>query len=68
MPHLSDEKTETLIEFLIVKGLKKERDLRHLIVSALEDHVSDLIDASDVHEAWNKAYGELFSSLDFLIE
>lgn len=62
LPHITEEKSSGLIEFLIKKGVKKEMDLRRLTITALEDHLSDLVDASDLHEEWQKCYGSFITS------
>ena len=57
LPHLSAVSIDGLIQFLKTKGVKRERDLRRLTIPILESHLHDLVDASDLHEEWQKAYG-----------
>lgn len=56
--HMTDDRTKDLIDFLILKGVKKEKDLRRITLAALEEHLSDFVDASDLHEEWQICYGK----------
>ncbi|KAJ1526538.1 hypothetical protein ONE63_008125 [Megalurothrips usitatus] len=58
LPHLSEERTEDLIDFLKSKGVKKQRDLRRLTCDVLEGHLNDMVDACDLFDEWQKVYGE----------
>ncbi|XP_034245717.1 uncharacterized protein LOC117647854 [Thrips palmi] len=56
LPHLKDDDITALVNFLIIKGCKKERDLRIMTIPILESQL-DLVDATDLYNEWQAKYG-----------
>jgi len=65
LPHLEHEKVELVSEFLLEKGVKKERDLRRMTVELLSE-VLDYVDSSDLVEEWQNRYGLSFLTLSLI--
>lgn len=65
LSHLEEDKVQCLVDFLISKGVKKESDLRRMTVKVLEEHLGDFIDASDLHDEWQKCYGKVLLFISF---
>jgi hypothetical protein len=57
LPHLDLLTLDILLDFLTSQGVKKLPDLRHMTVELLKRHL-DHVDASDLVEAWQNAYGK----------
>lgn len=67
LPHMEDTATMTdLIDYLIFKGCKKERDLRIMTVPLLETQL-DLVDASELYAEWQEKYGKILKYCIFFI-
>lgn len=54
---IEESKLDELVCYLLGKGVKRERDLRHFTIAMLETQL-DLIDASNLHEEWQKLYSK----------
>lgn len=59
LPHLDEDTINSVSDFLVSKGCKKERDLRIMTIPLLETHL-DLVDATDLYTEWQNKYGKFF--------
>lgn len=57
LPHL--QHIDDLVDFVLGRGVKKERDLRHITADILNE-ILDYVDSCDLFEAWQKTYGMFF--------
>lgn len=55
--NIKEDKLNELVSYLLLKGVKREKDLRHFTAAMLETQL-DLVDASDLYEAWQKLFSK----------
>lgn len=59
LPHLEEIAVQNVVDLLVFKGCKKERDLRIMTIPILETSL-DLVDATDLYIEWQNKYGKIF--------